>query len=263
MDLLLFWKFIKVKIKIQIEYRGAFLLGVWGQISAYAAEYLVVWLFLQKFQTLNGWTWTEVVFMYSLNLLTYAIGASFMFSLTRLDRMVMTGDFDTYLTKPINPLFYYTANQFSVGYVAHILISMGMLLWSIQHVNIGWSLQSVLLLILFLISGTLLQAAAFLIVGSIVFLITNTQFLFSFFFSIRQFISYPLSLYEKIIQVVFTIIFPLAFVNYYPATILLSKHDHMFTSWIGLLTPFVSIIFCGIAYTLWRYGLNKYESAGG
>ncbi len=54
MNIRLFLHFVKLIIKSRMEYRGAFIIGVVGQIVGYAANYLVIWLLLQRFEVING-----------------------------------------------------------------------------------------------------------------------------------------------------------------------------------------------------------------
>ncbi|WP_144935280.1 ABC-2 family transporter protein [Paenibacillus sp. 32O-W] len=96
MGLSLFLRFVLYKFKSQMEYRGAFLIGIWGQGLGYVADFVVLWLLVQKFQTINGWNWSEIALLVSLNVFTYALGASFFYHMTGFDSLVISGGFDRY-----------------------------------------------------------------------------------------------------------------------------------------------------------------------
>jgi ABC-2 type transport system permease protein len=72
-----------------------------------------------------------------------------------------------------------------------------------------------------------------------------------------------MSAYGTFVQVLLTAIIPLAFINFYPATVLLSKSGQVFPGWLGWFAPLIGPISFWIAYQAWMHGVNKYQSAGG
>ncbi len=76
MSIGLFLHFARLRLRERMEYRAAFLLGVLSNWISYAGSYVGFYLLLQRFHTIGGWTWSQVVFLFSLNVFTYAIAAS-------------------------------------------------------------------------------------------------------------------------------------------------------------------------------------------
>ncbi|HEY2493749.1 MAG TPA: ABC-2 family transporter protein [Paenibacillus sp.] len=263
MNIRLFSYFVTLIIKSRMEYRGAFMIGAVGQITGYAANYLVIWLLLQNFDTINGWNWTEIAFLYSLNILTYAIGASFTYTpMVGLDQTIINGDFDKYLTKPLSPFTYYLANLFNIGYIAHIVISLLVLLWSITQVDVSWTAVKIIYLVLAVISGSFLQAAGLVVIGSLSFIFLRVRYLFEIFFKLKEFIAYPISIYGTLLQMILTWIIPLAMINYYPSIYLFD--DSVLTNKIlGIVALAIGPLAFYISYKVWMYGANKYQGAGG
>lgn len=263
MSIRLFSYFVSLVVKSQMEYRGAFVIGMVGQILGYAANYLVIWLLLQNFDTINGWNWTQIAFLYSLNLMTYAIGASFTYTpMVGLDQVIVNGNFDKYLTKPLSPFVYFLASLFNIGYLAHILISSSVLLWAIMQADIGWTIFKIVYLILAIISGSLLQAAGLIIIGSLSFIFLRVQYLFSIFSKLKEFIAYPISVYGTMLQIVLTWIIPLAMINYYPSLYLFE--DGLFANqFLGMAALIIGPLCFYLSYKFWMYGANKYQGAGG
>lgn len=263
MSIRLFVYFVKLVIKSRMEYRGAFMIGAVGQIIGYAANYLVIWLLLQNFDTINGWNWTEIAFLYSLNILTYAIGASFTYTpMVCLDQTIINGDFDKYLTKPLSPFTYFLANLFNIGYIAHIVISLIVLLWSISQADMSWSAVKIIYLFIAVISGSFLQAACLVVIGSLSFIFLRVQYIFSIFFKLKEFIAYPISIYGTLLQIILTWIIPIAMINYYPSLYLFD--ESLLTNKIfGIVALVIGPLSFYLSYKLWMHGVNKYEGAGG
>ncbi|MCD1260556.1 ABC-2 family transporter protein [Paenibacillus athensensis] len=264
MSFSLFLRFVQLKMKIRLEYRGAFLLGIGGQIVGYGANYLIVYLLLKQFHSIQGWDWPELALLYSLNLLTYALGASFTFSpMTELESLLLNGQLDRYMVKPLHAFMFLIAEKFNVGYVAHILISGLVMAWSMIQVHIEWSPLKVLYLIALLVSGAFLHAAVLVLIGAWGFLFIRSQYLFSLYFQLKEFISYPLSLYGSIVQLLLTTLVPLGFINYYPGLYLLAKETTPLHEGLGLIAPLIGPAVFALAVVLWSFGLRKYEGVGG
>jgi len=263
MSLALFWHFFRLRMRERMEYRGAFLLGLVAQGLSYVADVLVIWILVHRFGTIGGWGWNEIALLYSLNLVSYAIGAAFTYSQTELEGMVQRGTFDGILVRPLNPYLSLAAQQFNVGYIGHIVIALGVFIWSLGNLAVGWTPLSVLYLILAVIGGSMIQAAVLTLLGAWSFLFVRATFLFGFAGTLRTFITYPISIYSAAIQVVLTAIVPFAFVNFYPASVLLGKDGDLFPGWIGWLAPVVGMLALGFAYWVWMRGVNRYQGAGG
>ena len=263
MSLPLFLRFVLYKYKSIMEYRGAFLAGVWGQGLGYLADFVVLRLLVQKFQTINGWEWPEIALLVSINVLTYAMGATFFYHMTNFDSLVISGGFDRYLTSPLPPLIHLCANQFNIGYIAHYIVAGSFFIWSLVQLQADWTVGTLFFLIVILISGGLMHAAAFIFLGSWAFIFTRSRFLFTLYGALRNFTSYPLSIYGFFIQTLLTFGIPFAFINYYPSAVILSKEEGIFPVWLGFLAPFVALVCFALALRMWGYGVKRYQSAGG
>ncbi len=259
----LFWHYMRLRMRERMEYRGAFLIGLLAQGLAYVAEFTVIWVLVHRFGTLGGWNWEEVAFLYALNLMSYAIGAAFTYSQTELEGMVQKGTFDGLLVKPVNPYLTLAAQQFNVGYIGHIVVSGAILAWALGNLDIAWSLTNALFLMLALIGASLLQAAVLTLLGAWSFTFIRATFLFGFAGTLRTFITYPITIYSAAIQVILTVAVPFAFVNFYPAAVMLDKDGQLFPGWIGWLTPLVGLLVFLGAYRVWMRGVNRYQGAGG
>lgn len=264
MTIQLFSKLVRLLLKERMEYRGDFILSIFAQIVAYAGDYIVIWLFIKKFNTIAGWTWPEIAFLYSLGLITYALGASFSFVQMRdLEIQVKQGTFDSILIKPVNPYLYLVSRGFNLGYIAHISVSGFVLVWAMIELNMTWMLIDYMYLILAIISGAMIQAGILTVIGALSFIWVRTSFMFTLFFRLKDFISYPLPIFGTFIQILLTVVIPLAFVNFYPASYLLSNETTLLPIWAKWCVPIVGPLCYWVGYKLWMFGTNKYQGAGG
>lgn len=263
--LVLYIEFIKIRLKSIIEYRGSFLSGALAQFLSYGAEIALIWIMVNQFQTINGWGPFEVMFLYSLNLISYSLAAFFLFNpCTQLSYMVRSGDFDEVLIRPLNSLLYLLTRSFNVAYVSHISLSIITMAVCLVNLNIKLNLVNFVILIIIIISGAMIQGAMFLITAIPVFWIIDGGSLISLlYYNLKEFIRYPLSIYNKFIQILLTVVIPYGFISFYPSQLLLRKDDFlMFSSSLQYLSPVVGIIMILIALFFWKIGVKHYESTG-
>lgn len=260
----LFWHHVRLRLRERMEYRTAFLLGVLAQGIGYAAEFAVVWLLLHRFEVIAGWEWSEIALLYSLSVMTYAIGAAFTYSpMTELEQMVQRGTLETVLVKPTDPFWTLVGQRFNVGYISHLLLAGSVLAWAVATTPVEWSVWNVLLLIAAIVSGSLIQAAMLTLIRTWAFAFTRSGTLFRLNGQASHFLRFPIGIFGVVPQVLLTLVIPLAFATYYPAATMLSKEGALFPGWLGWLTPVVGPIFMWIAYRILMCGIDRYQGAGG
>lgn len=78
--------------------------------------------------------------------------------------------------------------------------------------------------------------------------------------NVSEFSKYPTSIYGTGLQILITFLLPFAFTSYYPSVFVLGM-DNSFVYWGGtLIATAVCLLITGL---FWKYGLSKYQSAGG
>jgi len=83
-----------------------------------------------------------------------------------------------------------------------------------------------------------------------------------FYGAMKKFINYPISLYNKFIQIFLTFVLPYAFINFYPAQLLLNKKDYIFHPALQYATLPLGVLLFIISYRFWLYGINRYQGTG-
>lgn len=260
----LFLKFVGVRWRSSVEYPVPFALGILAQWLSYGFQFVTMWIMIMAFERLGSWLPMEVLFLYAMNLFTYALGASFTFNTSReIGTMARTGSFDDVLIKPADSLVYMISSNFNVGYVSHLslaVIAMGI---SLSSLGIWLTPVKFLWLAATLIGGAMIQGSLLLLFSIPSLFLIGTQNFGNILFGLKDFIHYPLSIFGRPIQLLFTFVLPLAFINFYPAQPLLMKSDYLlFPAAIGYMTPLVGIILCAIVFAVWHIAVNRYESTG-
>jgi len=259
----LFLQIIKYQFLAQIEYPGAYLAGIAGQWAAYGVELFLIFLMVGNFGTLAGWSAPEVVFLFAIWLLTYAIAATFTFNLCRnFGELVVNGTMDESLIRPMPPFLYLVATHINLGYLSHITLTTIALIFSILRLELSWSMAQWGWLIVMIVFGSLITACIMMLC-EMPALKTKSRSPFSpLFWETRVFTQYPITIYPEILQFIFSTILPLAFINFYPAQALLGKTDGLGMPVTIWLSPLIALALVVITFMCWKKMSKYYESAG-
>lgn len=261
----LFLSFLRVSFRIQTAYRSTYFAGIVGQWLSYGATFATLFILVSSFDRLSGWTADEVLLLYGISILSYSIGAAFFFTPSSgLSAKIRSGEFDASLTKPLHPFIHEMFTGFNLGYVSHFTLSTAVIVFALVRVGFQCTFLSLLRLVLVVLGAALIQAAA-LIAGSVMsfFTVNENPVLDFLLFNMKKFIDYPITVYPRGIQFILTFIVPFAFMNFYPASLLLGKPvPEGFPAVLPYLTPAVGALCFALSVLLWNWGLRHYKSTG-
>jgi ABC-2 type transport system permease protein len=194
-------------------------------IFGYFMQFVAIWVLVDRFQSINGWTTYQVLFLYALNLFTYAAGGVFAQCFWRLETVITTGELDDILLKPMNPFAVYLTLGIAVQYSAHMAIASFFVILSLVKLGITVTLGNALRLVGAVAGLSLIQAGLTIAVAATASWTKSTRPVGFVIQGIRQFIRYPVSIYPKAVQAVLTFVVPYAFVNFYPAYVLFGRSE--------------------------------------
>ena len=260
----LYFSFARISIRNNLAIRSAYWAGLIAQWLSYGATFAALFIIVSTFHTLAGWTPDEVLFLYALNLLSYALAACVFFHpCTKLAGKIRSGEFDAALTRPVSPLGHEVLMGFSFGYTSHITLSTGVLIFAAIRAGLHFTFFSALLFALMLIGAVLVQAAFLIAVSALSFLFTSENPAFDLLWAMKNFTNYPLPIYPALLQVFLTFVLPLSFMSFYPSAAILGKGSETpFHPALGYLSPLAGIILFGLSLLFWNWALKKYQSTG-
>lgn len=261
----LYLRFVEVRLQTLMEYRATFLFGAAAQALGNGANALLLWIMVEHFNGIGAWQPYEVTLFWGINLFAYSTAGIFCLnSFYGLGEMIRSGEFDDVLTKPLNPFLYIAVRQFNYGYFSHLGLSGLVIALSMARLAVPFTVANLALLSLIIVGGALIYAAVFVITGVPAFwLVRNEALAGMVLWDLGTFTRYPLSIYQRPLQIVFTVVLPYGFVSFYPAQLFLEKHEVLgFHPVIQYLSPAVGLLGMILAYRFWSFGLNRYQSTG-
>lgn len=256
---------LKMSLRTRMQYRVDTLVATFAVFIRESANIIAIYLALLKFDRINSWNVNEMLFLYSILFLTYAFVVSLFADLRQFSDTIRDGRFDRLLVRPRGLLLQLILNNADLMAAAGHG-TLGILLFAISagRVGIHWNIFTVLYYIAAIISGILIQGGIFIIISSLCFYFVETNSIQSiFYWNMRKFAGYPISIYHKVIQVILMYVVPFAFVNYFPAQYLLRKPDMAQYPQVYIyIAPVVGVAVYVVAYLFWRVSVRRYYSTG-
>lgn len=76
-------------------------------LISFVTKGVTIWILLDRFKVIKGWTLYQALFLFNLNIVAYGIcGFIFYAPMVYMEQMVQRGEFDVVLVRPMNSLLY-------------------------------------------------------------------------------------------------------------------------------------------------------------
>ena len=252
--------FVTQELKRMMEYKGDFIVGIIGFLLGQLTNMLFLFIVFSQIPGLMGWTLEQVIFIYGFSLIPKGLDHLFFDNLWSIGHFtVRKGDFDKYLTRPINPLFHVMVEKLQIDALGELLMGIALICITMPSVSIEWSVTKVLLILLVIPFATMIYVGIKTATAAIAFWTKRSGNVTFMFYMVNDFAKYPVTIYNNFVKTVITYIIPFAFTAFYPANYILTGENPLFN--IGF-TVVISIVIMTIGVCIWNKGIKAYESAG-
>lgn len=255
---------LRLAWRTQLQYRANFLTIALGGVALQGTQLLFISVLLAKFKIIDGWGFSEVAFLFSLRLAAHACYVVPFGSLFQTDVVVHEGEFDRYLLRPVNPFIQLITRQFPMMALGDALLGFGALIIFSITAPIDWNVGRVAFLLLAVVAGGLVEGGIQTFLCALSFKMTSTSSIRIFADnSITQFSGYPLTMFGRWGFYSLTFLFPMAFIAFLPATVLLGRaHETPLPIWFSYLSPVVGIGLFALGYVFFTKMMRYYSSPG-
>jgi ABC-2 type transport system permease protein len=251
-------------IRSELQYRANFLIMILMGIVYQCTGFAFIWVVLSRFQAIAGWTLGEIAFMYGLRLVTHALNGAITGGLYSLERQVRQGDFDRCLVRPTPPLLQLLCHQVHISIVGDLLGGLALFAAASSLVTVNWTASALVYLLLAIVGGALVEMALRVLVSALAFRFlsaTSLMFLLDTLFS--NFTNYPLKIFGSVLEFLLTFGLPLAFMAYFPTTVLLGRTSELRVSPIFAYgAPLAGVIWLVLALLVFQREMRHYQSSG-
>lgn len=252
--------FVRQELKRFLEYRSDFIMGIIGFLIGQIFNLMYLWIVFANIPSLGGWSLEEIIFLYGFSLIPKGIDHLLFDNLWNVSNYtIRNGDFDKYLIRPINSLFYVLIEKFQIDALGELIMGITLICVTLPHLSIEFDGLKIMLSILVIPFSTLIYTGVKIITTSISFWIKRSGNITYTIYMVSDFAKYPITIYNNLIKSVITYIIPFAFTTFYPVNYILTGENPFFS--IGF-TVVISILLIGLGSFIWNRGIKAYESSG-
>jgi len=242
-----------------MQYKASFIMTVLGQFLVSFTTFLGIYFMFSRFNSVNGFTFSEVLLCFSIVLMSFSIAECFVRGFDVFPQLIKSGNLDRILVRPRSEIFQVLTSNMDFTRIGKLMQAILMLVYAVPASGIVWSFDKVITVILMIIGGIVTFSALFVLYAGISFFtIEGLEFMNIFTDGGREFGKYPLSIYGEGVLRFFTYIIPLALFQYYPFLYLISRSEDM----VFMFLPLVGFIFMMPCYIFFKFGVKKYKSTG-
>jgi ABC-2 type transport system permease protein len=248
----------------ELQYRANFLIMVLMGVVFQCTGFAFIWVVLSRFQAVAGWTLGEVAFLYGLRLIMHALNGALTGDLFSLEWKVRQGDFDRYLVRPLPPLLQIMCQRIFVSIFGDLLGGLALFVAASTLVAVDWTPLAIFYLVLALLGGALIELSLRLLFSALAFrFLSANGFMFLLDTLFSNFGNYPLKIFGSVLEFLLTFGLPLAFMAYFPATVLLGRTGELRVSPLFAYgAPLAGILWLGLALWVFQREMRHYQSSG-
>lgn len=251
-------------IRSELQYRANAVSSIIGGLLYQITGFIVVWIIAARVGEIGGWGLAELTFLYGMRLTSHGIFYACFSQMYELDRVLITGEFDRYLVRPMPPLLQLFTRKLRINAFGDLIGGSALLIAASTGGAVDWSPLAALYLLLAVISGGLVEGAVQITLGSLGFRFLQTLPLRT---SVNEVFNvygnYPNIIFPRVLRAVLTFVLPVAFVAYFPASVLLDRTGQLSVpAWLAAAAPLVGVCLSLIAVRVWRWQSANYQSAG-
>lgn len=256
------WLLERAALRSQGQFRGNLFVGLIGGLTFQGLQVAFLALLLHQFDQIGGWGWHEIGLIFGIRLAAHALYVIPFGVVPWTERLVRNGEFDLFQLRPVNTFVQTATKRFQIMSLGDGLIGVVALVAFSVSAPVDWTAAKVAFLLVSVVAGGLVETAFQTAIASLSFVFTSTTGLNLFAdTTITQFGGYPLSIFGRAGVWLLTFVFPMAFIAYLPATVLLGRTGEVpLPHWLIQLSPAVGVALFALSLLLFTRMSRRYVS---
>jgi ABC-2 type transport system permease protein len=235
-----------------------------GQFLITGLEFIAIWALLDRFGRISGWTLAEIAFFYGMISITWSLADALGRGFDVFATTVKCGEFDRLLLRPRSTVLQLFGQELTLRRIGRLAQGAAVFAFAVAALDIAWSADRLALLAFAIGGGMCLFLGLIILQATSAFWTTESLELWNAFtyggVSMSQ---YPLAIYRPWFRRFFTVVIPLACINYFPGVAILGRPDPLGTPVVFQRSaPLAGVVFLLISLQIWKLGVRHYQSTG-
>lgn len=250
------WIFTINSFQTQLLVRWGVILFIVGKLLRFFIFIFFIYILIGKTNSLLNYSLDQVILFYLTFSLVDTLVQTVFREVYRFRYVVVSGSFDFYLIKPINPLFRSLVTGPDIIDLFLLIPLIGAIAIYIQRLDL-FTIIGLILYILLILIAFLLALSFHILVLSLAILTTEIDHAVLVYRDTTGMGRFPIDIYKEPIRGLLTFVVPVGIMMSFPVKALLGL-----ISWELLIYSLIlAVILLYISIKIWHYSLRQYSSA--
>jgi ABC-2 type transport system permease protein len=260
----LYRRYAAASIKSQLQYRASAVMTAFGVLLTTSSEFVAVWALFDRFGQIRGWRLPEIALFYGIISITWALCDAIARGFDNFAQIVKSGEFDRILLRPRSTVLQLLGQELTLRRVGRLVQGTALLGYAFAAGTIAWTLGRAVLLVAAIACGSCVFLGIVVLQATSAFwTVESLEVWNSFTYGGLTMGQYPLAIYRSWFRALFTYVFPIGCVTYFPGVAILGRADPLGAPPIvGWLAPLAGPVFLAGCLQIWRIGVRHYRSTG-
>ena len=250
--------FFRNSLSLDMEFKANFLGGLFVDIVYYGSKFFFFTVIYSYVDALGIFTREDVMIFL---IVAFIADTFYMFffsgNVFHLNQLMVKGDLDYYLLKPVNSQFIVSFRKVKSYAIVSIVILFALLFYQLQSYVNPIPLVNIIIFFISFLMGTLLWYSIDFMISSTCFWYKNFSVAGWLAHEIFKFSLRPDSIYTGLMRKILFSLIPMTLIASIPTRHLLYGPNVKYLVW----QLFISVLFFYFSRLVWKRGLELYESA--
>ncbi|TVY01853.1 ABC transporter permease [Paenibacillus cremeus] len=251
--------YLKNYMKTRLTYRSDFWIEILSDLLFNGLNLFFILVVFQHTSAIGNWNEQQILFIYGYFMVAYGLFITFFNLWGFSERYIVKGEMDRILTRPAYNLIQLMLENMDPSSLFSALV--GFLIMAASWSQLGLSLMwyDPLVFLLLVLGSIMIYGGVYIFFTSLSFFSDAPTGILALLWNLQNYGRYPVTIYNRILNLMLTWVLPFGFVGFYPASYFLDR-----ANWgsFALLTPAVGLVSLTLALMVWNYGVKRYRGAG-
>ncbi|HBN82694.1 MAG TPA: hypothetical protein DDZ89_02520, partial [Clostridiales bacterium] len=191
----LYLKYAAILLKSQMQYKTSFFMTTLGQFLVSFTVFLGMYFMFDRFQAVEGFTFSEVLLCFSIILTSYSLAECFVRGFDTFSGIISNGEFDRIMVRPRNEILQVLASRIEFSRIGRLIQGIVVFIYAIPASGVIWTFDKILTVVLMVVGGFFVFSGLYIIYASLCFFTTEgLEFMNIFTDGGKEFGKYPFSI---------------------------------------------------------------------
>ena len=250
------WLYTQNSVKISLQQKTGAVMFLIGKLLRFGISTMFIFYLLKSTRLLAGYSIEQTMVFYLTFNIIDSISQQFFREVYRFRPLIVSGDFDTVLAKPVHPFTRVLLGGIDILDVLPTCIYIGLLGYFLFKLHLTGSLMLIVFAVMVL-NSLIITAAFHILVLAMGIVSTEVDHTIMIYRDITRMGTFPIDIYTEPLRSIITFVIPVGLMMSFPVKALFGE----------LSTPLVAIslvlasVFFALAMWAWNGALARYQSA--